>query len=326
MSNDKPKVSIVVPVYNCESYIEKCIQSLLNQTYRNLEIILINDGSTDQSLAIINRFVEKDDRIICVCQENQGVAIARNNGISKAIGKYILFVDGDDYLELEYVAVLVRSAECHNSDLVVAGYRSVGVDGKVIRNVMPQYYHRKSDEMSVYRICAVCSRLYLRSFWMNYDLKFISESGARGEDTPISLYANLMARNITVINNCGYNYLQHEGSAMDELRGLKKYHFPFETMHLYLERAWQEPNENSRAFFAFGVYKFFAQFVFDFSWGASKESKRELIKYILLMNSIYLREEYLAVKKILYSNKTLSIQIRLAVLLLLFKIKKQNKE
>lgn len=96
-------VSIIVPVYNAEKYLNKCLDSIVNQTYSNLEIILINDGSTDNSLSICNDYTNKDGRIIVIDKHNTGAADSRNEGLKKATGKYIMFVDSDDFIDLNII-------------------------------------------------------------------------------------------------------------------------------------------------------------------------------------------------------------------------------
>ena len=98
MDEKKELVSIVVPVYNCENYIERCIKSLLEQTYKNIEIILINDGSKDRSLDICKKYSNIDKRIVIIDKKNEGVSKARNTGIKKSNGKFISFVDADDLI------------------------------------------------------------------------------------------------------------------------------------------------------------------------------------------------------------------------------------
>lgn len=100
-------VSIIIPVYNCEKYLDKCLGSVIAQSYRKLEIIVINDGSKDNSGQIIQEYADNYANILPINQTNSGVSAARNNGIEKASGEYLLFVDGDDYLEAEYVKKLV---------------------------------------------------------------------------------------------------------------------------------------------------------------------------------------------------------------------------
>ncbi len=94
-----PEISVIVPVYNCEKYLEKCINSILSQTFDDLELILINDGSSDNSGKICDEFKEKDSRVKIVHQKNMGVSVARNVGLDVSEGKYIGFIDGDDYIE-----------------------------------------------------------------------------------------------------------------------------------------------------------------------------------------------------------------------------------
>ena len=96
-----PKVSIIIPVYNVEQYLPKCLDSIINQTLKDIEIICINDGSIDNSLSILKEYASKDDRIIIIDKENEGQGIARNLGIKKAKGKYIGFVDPDDWVDIQ---------------------------------------------------------------------------------------------------------------------------------------------------------------------------------------------------------------------------------
>ena len=112
-------VSIVVPVYNEERHLKSCLDSLLNQSYENLEIICVNDGSTDNSLNILNEYSNKDSRIEIYTQSNQGLSESRNNGLSKAKGKYVLFVDADDWIEKDTIKLLYENADNNDSELVL---------------------------------------------------------------------------------------------------------------------------------------------------------------------------------------------------------------
>jgi glycosyltransferase involved in cell wall biosynthesis len=117
------KVSVIVPVYNVYEYIEKCLDSLVNQTYKNIEIILINDGSTDNSLDIIKKYQKKHENIIVINQENHGQGYARNKGIEKSNGEFIMFVDSDDYVDTDIVKKLVGSIK--DNDAVVCNIYKV---------------------------------------------------------------------------------------------------------------------------------------------------------------------------------------------------------
>ena len=119
---NNPLVSIIVPVYNAQNSLARCLESICAQTWKNIEIIVLNDGSKDDSLAICNQFREKDPRIIVVDKENEGAANTRNCGLLLTQGKYIQFVDSDDKLEPYFTEILVRAAEEQNADLIITPY------------------------------------------------------------------------------------------------------------------------------------------------------------------------------------------------------------
>lgn len=115
-------VSIIIPIYNVEKYLSKCIDSVINQTYQNLEILLIDDGSTDNSSEICETYSKKDNRIKVIHKENSGVSSARNKGLENAIGKYVCFVDSDDEVKAEYIATLVRLMTEKKVDMAMINY------------------------------------------------------------------------------------------------------------------------------------------------------------------------------------------------------------
>lgn len=117
-----PKVSVVLPVYNGEKYLESALASLVNQSYKNLEILVINDGSTDASAAIAQKFVASDPRVILLNQENQGVSAARNLGLNHATGDYLGFLDADDFIETDAYELMVKTAEEYAAEMVVCGF------------------------------------------------------------------------------------------------------------------------------------------------------------------------------------------------------------
>lgn len=130
----KELISIIVPVYNVEKYLDKCIQSLINQTYKNIEIILIDDGSTDSSGKICDEWAKKDKRIVIKHTKNSGVSMARNIGIKLAKGIYIGFVDADDYIANDMYEFLLKNMKEHNSDISICSSYDVYEDGKIIHN------------------------------------------------------------------------------------------------------------------------------------------------------------------------------------------------
>jgi glycosyltransferase involved in cell wall biosynthesis len=122
--NKKPLISVIIPVYNVEKYLNTCLQSIINQTYKNIEIIIINDGSTDNSLTICEKYKSKDSRIILFTQENKGVSASRNLGIDNATGSWINFVDGDDFLDLETYENLTKLIN-NEIDVIQFGVRAI---------------------------------------------------------------------------------------------------------------------------------------------------------------------------------------------------------
>ncbi len=118
MNEKKSLVSVIIPVYNGEKYLEECIQSVINQTYKNIEVIVVNDGSTDGSLSIIYRYAEKDGRIKYVNKANEGLVKARKTGLSLAVGKYIQHLDSDDILCADAIEILLNKAEQTGADVV----------------------------------------------------------------------------------------------------------------------------------------------------------------------------------------------------------------
>ena len=124
-------VSVIIPVYNAEKYIGRCIESVQAQTYKEWQMILVDDGSNDKSPDICEKYADKDERIHVIRQENAGPGVARNTGISKAVGKYIVFIDSDDYIEKDYFQLLSE----HDEDVVFINVRNVDEKGHVVKEV-----------------------------------------------------------------------------------------------------------------------------------------------------------------------------------------------
>ena len=129
--SDNELISIVVPVYNVEKYLKRCLDSLVNQTYKNIEIILVNDGSTDSSLEICKGYAKKDSRVKIISKKNEGLGYTRNEGINIAKGIYIAFIDSDDYVDENFYEKLYVSAKKYNSDMVYASFKSVDKNNKM---------------------------------------------------------------------------------------------------------------------------------------------------------------------------------------------------
>lgn len=137
------KYTLIIPVYNVEKYLDRCLNSIINQSYKDLEIILINDGSTDNSLDICYKYATNDPRIKVFNQENQGVACARNIGLENATGDYLMFIDSDDYIERDAVEIINKCLTSNNYDLLIFNYKilnsSTGKIEEIKYNILDKY-------------------------------------------------------------------------------------------------------------------------------------------------------------------------------------------
>ena len=215
------KVSVVVPIYNVEQYLEKCIESIANQTYDDLEIILVDDGSTDSSPSICDKWKELDHRVIVIHKENGGLSSARNAGLEVASGQYIMFEDSDDWLDLDIIKKSVERIENDNSDLVIFGYKKIDENGNALGEFTFGNKTFSNQEMS----CQLHRRILEMSFgyaWNKlYRLSTIQSSNLKNDGSIIDredLYFNLCLFNymnrISFINKVGYYYLQRKSSLL----------------------------------------------------------------------------------------------------------------
>ncbi len=139
MNQTSPSLSVVIPIYNAEKFIEKCVESIIKQTYIDWELLLINDGSTDKSLDICQRYAEQDLRIVCINKQNGGVSSARNVGIEVAKGKFITFVDADDWLEADHFTHIMCVSE--DMDLVVNGHKEINTNSVVEKRITGKNFY-----------------------------------------------------------------------------------------------------------------------------------------------------------------------------------------
>lgn len=145
-------ISVIIPIYNTEKYLEECIISVLQQTYSDLEVILVDDGSTDESYSICSRYALKDNRIQVIRQENQGISAARNAGVKASRGEYVFFLDSDDYLEEDALRVLLDLIENSDADLGVASIRHVDMRGEEIAKECFQDEKSLLDDRSFWKV------------------------------------------------------------------------------------------------------------------------------------------------------------------------------
>ncbi|TWF40551.1 glycosyltransferase involved in cell wall biosynthesis [Chitinophaga polysaccharea] len=216
-----PVVSIIVPVYNVAPYLLRCMESLRHQTYTSTELIFVNDGSTDNSLAILQSLQQQYPAIKILSQENAGPGPARNNGLDHANGDYVLFVDGDDWIDPQTVARCINEAQTHAADIVCFGFRKVYQQGDSLMEAEPWTYEPESFINSDYIISffseamhrkdklntAAWGKLYRRALIEEHSIRFRQSTF---EDSPFVLEAVYASRNIRFLTDTFYAYFVRE--------------------------------------------------------------------------------------------------------------------
>lgn len=211
------KVSIIVTVYNVEKYLEKCLNSLINQTLRDLEIIIINDESPDNSQKIIDKFTEKYPQIIkSYTIKNRGLGGARNYALNKCTGKYIMYVDSDDYIAKDMAKELYEIMIKEKSDIAICGYNIIKEENnKIIGS--EQAFSPIEPTNPIFSLLfgrtAVWNKMYKKELLINNNIEFREKKWY--EDVDFSLKAILKAHKVSFINKPFYNYLIREGSIMN---------------------------------------------------------------------------------------------------------------
>lgn len=221
----KNKISIIIPVYNAEKYIGRCLESVVNQTYRNLEIICVDDGSTDNSYKIIEEKAKQDNRIILIKQKNQGVSIARNTAIENLTGDYIMFLDSDDYMEQNMCEIMYKAINEFETDVIRCNYNRVyenGISFKNKNNNLPMK-HKIYKEEIMKDILPEFIKGNIRSYlWLliikseivkNKNLRFVPNIKMMQDKLfYIKLLQNI--NSIYQIDNCCYNYFCNSNSTI----------------------------------------------------------------------------------------------------------------
>ena len=210
------KTSFIIPVYNAEKTLSYCLDSILNQTDQDFEIILVNDGSVDKSQEIIERYKKKyPNKIKAYTQKNSGIATTRNNGIKYSSGKYLFFIDNDDYIDPNYVETFVNEIEERKCDVVIGGYRRVTEEGKIL------YLKQPIDSpWSKYMFITPWGRVYRKDALVKNNISFLNLN--IGEDVGLNINANLKLK-VETIPYTGYNWVDKKTSTSNTLhKGMKK--------------------------------------------------------------------------------------------------------
>lgn len=211
------KVSIIIPIYNVDLYLDKCLYSVVNQTYKDIEIILVNDGSTDRSLEIAEGFAQKDERIVLYSQVNGGLSAARNTGMRLASGDYILFLDSDDWLSLDAVKWMYERILQDKADVLCCRSQFENlIRGKIAPSrlktldILSGHNILKDALLTLNFHTSAWAKMYKRNFLLENQLSF--KDGIVNEDTLFSIQTACIATKVSFINNICFHILEREGS------------------------------------------------------------------------------------------------------------------
>ena len=282
-----PEFSVIIPVYNVERYLERCILSVLNQTFADFELILIDDGSPDRSGIICDKFASEDKRIIVIHQKNCGVSAARNAGLDIARGKYVVFIDSDDTVDANYLECMRR----YDADIVIAGIKNYSIDGSLHHTItLP---HQNFDKITKDSVCQLISfnalnypvsKRYISSIIQRYNLTF-SEKMDLCEDTLFFSEYLCHCSSIQYTSAMPYNYYKYstttltsfkpdyilKQAAADKMIGIElDMAFPgVTTSHAWKKRCWS--------------IMYYCIFYILRDWNALRSSKKAALEIIFSM-------------------------------------------
>ena len=228
---NRPIISIIVPIYNVESYLERCIESILNQSFKEFELILVNDGSTDSCKDICNEYKKRDSRIVVVNKKNEGVSSARNLGLDLAKGEYIGFIDPDDFINKDMYKILFDTIQANNSDMVICDYYKVNEDDiNKFRNLKCNCENIKIKNLNNLesidnlfltgeKFIFAWNKLYKRDLFS--DLRY--EQGRIYEDEYLAHRILYKCKKVSVIEVKMYYYVQRKGSIVNSPFTVRKF-------------------------------------------------------------------------------------------------------
>ena len=281
----QPQISIIIPVYNVEKYLNRCIESVVNQSFKDIEIILVDDGSPDNCPRMCDEWGTKDSRIKVVHKKNEGLGLARNTGMQHATGEYIAFIDSDDYVDLNMYEILHEKAVSHNADIVYCGHKYGLKDGKTYENrsdFKEETIFKNREEienLSISYFYPSNGNVKMMSVWhsiYNRDViktDFYSEREVVSEDLHFQVSAILNSKKIVYIPDSLYYYCYNGESLSNTFKFNKVYGFQKLTklmLGLYPEK------EHFVYMFYFNCVLNFTRHFFAYKGVTSKERRREI--------------------------------------------------
>ena len=312
-------LSVIIPVYNVEKYIEQTVKSVLNQTFTNSEIVIVDDGSVDNSVNIVKALQKDCDRIKIIEQKNSGASAARNRGIEEASGKYIIMMDSDDTIEPEMHEYMIRQAEEKSADMVICNFSTIENGGKTVTlNKLNYPYDMLLDreyiekEVIYYSVCKTdkskfvnehCTVMLKREILINNDVRY-NEHQSKEEDKPFLMHCLKYAQSLVFVEGAYYNYFKRPGSLISRYSDrFSNFMTNFELYEKWFGDIYDFTNQNWLNWFV-NCYEECIAFVFTHKRNV-KSVKQEIMKIISNPKSIekfsLVENGYDTVRK-LYSN------------------------
>lgn len=214
MDSSEVKISIIIPVYNVAPYLDVCLSSCVNQTFRDIEIIVVNDGSPDTSHRVIEKYAVMDKRIVVVNKENEGLIYARKSGLDIARGEYVFHLDGDDYIEHNALEVLYREALDKKSDYVMAGFYIVSGNDRRTDRIGEDAAGLAGQDLLAFLLEKPAWPIWGRLIRKHLFDGVIYRNIFMGEDLYLNMQVALNVKKAAVSDSCLYNYVQHKSSVM----------------------------------------------------------------------------------------------------------------
>lgn len=258
---DDETISVIVPIYNMEKYLDKCIESIVEQTYKKIEIILVDDGSVDNSLKICNKWKKKDNRINVYHKKNGGLSDAKNFGIKQAKGKYISFIDADDWIELNMYEELINEMIEKKLDIIICGRYLEYENGKKIKQCTQNNICMSSEE-TIIKLdtfggfdMSSCDKIYIKELFNGIEFPV----GKKCEDAYVTYKLFAKSKKIEYYSKIFYHYLQRKNSISKNKKVNMDLIYASEEQIQFMKKNYQNLIEVSKINFAFSVKNLYEQ-------------------------------------------------------------------
>ena len=283
------KISVIIPIYNVEKYLKRCIESIIKQTYSNLEIILVDDGSPDGCAKICDEYKNKDERIVVIHKKNGGLSDARNAGLKVATGEIISYIDSDDYVDLDMYEKMTKAMEEKNADIVVCGTNIDYEDGhtKVKCEKEEKSFNREEAliELNSFKSfdMAVWNKLYKREVVDNIEFPV----GKKREDSFVMYHYFARAKKVVIINQAKYHYFQRSNSISRGKNVTHDYIEGSKSQKEFFEKNFPDLNYVGNTAYAFSYIATYNRYIkneLKMTNEMKKEFKKEVRKYLKDIN------------------------------------------